>query len=203
MNLSQSLIKKSEWKHPPNFSQILNKSDFFQHIRVGSYAAGTATLMYRRAARYTIHKRFTPMLCDAHTQACMFDRAWVKAVHSLRRIACWEWGGCCFAIAELSFTLNSATVFQHHSKDVQCIFSNHVVFPVLVAHVYLTTAFTEQCVTVESGCQLCYFIVNFTFLCVFVCFIKLPQWHLITCKLLYIIVASWLSNNCRSLYHWH
>lgn len=77
-----------------------------------------------------------------------------------------EWGGCCFVNSELSFTLTVPLL--SNIQHVQCIFSNHVVFPVTVACVYLTVAFTQPFVTVETSCQLLYYsVVNLHSVCLF------------------------------------
>lgn len=83
--------------------------------------------------------------------------------------------GCSFSYkneeATALSTLNRASVYQCHchphihSEDVRCTFSKHAVFP-FVAFVDLTVAFTEHCVTVETSCQLCRFVVNLLSVCV-------------------------------------
>lgn len=95
-------------------------------------------------------------LCDAHAKHACPDRAQVKVVCSTTRAMCSGWGGCCFVNTELSFTLTVPLLSYIRSKDVQCIFSNHVIFPAIVGYVYLTVAFTERCVPLETSCQLRY-----------------------------------------------
>lgn len=125
----------------------------------------------------------------------MFDKAWVK-VHSITRAVCSECLGFCFVSNWLSFTPTVPLLSNMHSK-LYFIFFNHVVF--------LSVMFTSfpyrlqyNVVQLKTSCQLCNFIVNLLFVCLFGQIAALPHFYM---KILYvIIIASWLSANCTSLY---
>lgn len=127
------------------------------------------------------------MLCDAqtHKHACLIKH------ESRSFVQLWEphnqWRGCCFANTDLSF------IQFTYVQDVLCMFSNNVVFAVIVKYVYLSVAFTEQCVPVETSCTLYYLVVILLFFCVCTC------WNCCHVTLLRgRFFTSWLSFNSRS-----
>lgn len=96
-----------------------------------------------------------------HEHACLIkheSRSFVRYESDMFRMR-----RLCEHPAELLSTVPLSS--NMHSRDVQVLFYNHVSPVTCVLPVYLTTTFTVRCVTVQTSCQLCYFVVYFLYFC--------------------------------------
>lgn len=176
------------WSNPANFFLIWWKLDFDAFICGQLCSRSCCT---HHSTNISFH-----LASVTHIQKTrMFHRAWLKGVCSFT-----TWGIFCFVYNELSFTLTVPLLSNMQMYKFYMFF--YMFSCQLCSSVLLTVAFPIQSVTVETSCQLSYFIVNLLFICLFV-FIAFMGPCYMSSFVHHCHYPSLLMANCASLYHRH